>query len=51
MVKTNFSDDANNLYHNDPMESSPTLQARRDLELCSIPTTWFWREILDYDNE
>jgi hypothetical protein len=52
LAKTNFSDDANNLYHNDGGSGEFTdLQAPSGFGPVSIPFLGFGLKFLDYDND
>jgi len=51
IVKTNFSDDANNLYHNDHNGEFTDLAGAAGIGAISIPYLGFGAKFLDYDND
>jgi len=51
LAKTNFSDDANNLYHNDSDGQFTDMQAASGFGPVSIPFLGFGLKFLDYDND
>jgi hypothetical protein len=51
IVKTNFSDDANNLYHNDGSGTFTDLAGRANFGPISIPFLGFGVKFFDYDND
>jgi hypothetical protein len=51
IVKTNFSDDANNLYHNDGNGEFTDLAGAAGIGAISIPYLGFGAKFLDYDND
>jgi enediyne biosynthesis protein E4 len=51
IVKTNFSDDANNLYHNDRNGEFTDLAGAAGIGAISIPYLGFGAKFLDFDND
>ena len=51
IVKTNFSDDANNLYHNDHNGQFTDMAGAEDFGSVSIPFLAFGVKFLDFDND
>jgi hypothetical protein len=51
IFKTNFSDDTNNLYHNDHNAQFTDLEANADFGPVSLPFLGFGVKFLDFDND
>jgi len=51
IVKTNFSDDSNNLYHNDHTGEFTDMAGEAGLGTLSIPYLGFGAKFLDFDND
>jgi hypothetical protein len=51
IVKTNFSDDANNLYHNDRNGEFTDVAGGAGIGAISIPYLGFGAKFLDFDND